>query len=393
MVTRIRFHAREWDMRTLRRRLTVLLPAILVALAPFAAASAQASGSSPAAGLPRACLRSFDPYKMPLSFLRMCKDGVYPVQRTIKLPGGGEAYVYDVAGVKTTEYFPPPGFNPLTASQARLAEYDYPARPGGGVALRTWLRAMRSVHPARPAPFLVTDTALETLRAPDLASRPADGPNATSSNWAGNMATSHTYTNVYGYWLEPGIYASQCSPTAESTWVGLGGWNTNTLAQDGTAYGEGGYGLGAHQAWYELISGSTNHFVPVPLYATVGGEFYSIIDRVSGGYHIYMENVYTGAPYATTASFSPFDGSTAEMIVEDPGGGYQSSGLYLSNFKSFEVEDAEASDDNGGAYHGLANWAHDDVIMKSPSDGATMAEATSAFNSGDSWYDDQLRCY
>jgi hypothetical protein len=140
----------------------------------------------------------------------------------------------------------------------------------------------------------------------------------------------------------------------------------------------------------------TNKIVPIPVTATPGGEFYSIVDRVSGGYHFYVENLYAGGSQPYTVSFSPYDGSTAEMIVEDFDGGsdgFKNSGPDLANFKSFEVEDAEASDNNGGSYAGLANWPHDDMIMESSLDHATMAYPGGAFNSGDSWYDYQTRCY
>ncbi len=151
--------------------------------------------------------------------------------------------------------------------------------------------------------------------------------------------------------------------------------------------------LGAHQAWYELISGSTDHFVGLPVTATAGGQFITEIDRVSGGYKIFVENGYTGAYKSVTVSFSPYDGSTAEFIVEDPEGGWSQGGPYLSNFRNFEVEDAEASTNGGSVFHGLAYWPHYDDVMISPADGATMAHAGSAFNSGDSWYDYQDRCY
>jgi hypothetical protein len=358
-----------------------------------------ASGSVPlqphAAAVPASCLRSYNPYAVATSFLRRCGDSVHPILKVKALPGGGKEYEYNVDGLATVNPVPPRGFNPLAASAAELAEYGYPARPSGGRALRDWIVLMRRARPLPPSRYLVTAKPPEVLRAHSRIAVPiVDNP-----IWAGNMATSHTYTNVYGYWLEPNIYSTQCtSPTiAESTWVGLGGYNTGILAQDGTAVGEGSGGVGPHEAWYELInSPNTDVFVPIPLYATPGGEFYSIIDRVSGGYHIYVENLYADGAKAYTVSFSHYDGSTAEMIVEDPFGGSSgspSSGHDLSNFKSFEVEDAEASDNNGSSYAGLASWPHDDDVMKSPNGNYTMAYAGSAFNSGDSWYDNQQRCY
>jgi hypothetical protein len=385
-----------------RKRLPVLITTTMAGLAGVCLLPAVASGSVPpgphAAKVPAACHRSYNPYKVAKSFLRRCGDGIYPVLKVKALPGGGKEYEYNVDGLATVIQVPPRGFKPLRASAAKLAEYGYPARPRGGVALRNWIVLMRRDRPLTPSPYLVTDNPLEALWAHARISVPTN----RNFTWAGNMATSNTYTNVYGYWLEPNIYSTQCtSPTiAESTWVGLGGWNQNLgiLAQDGTAYGEGNLGIGPHEAWYEIIDQNTgvNNLVPLGVSATPGGEFYSITDRVSGGYHFYVENLYAGGSMPASVSFSPYDGSTAEMIVEDPNGGSdgsKTSGPDLANFKNFEVEDAEASNNNGSSYAGLANWPHDDDIMISSGDHATMAYPGGAFNSGDSWYDYQTRCY
>jgi len=210
------------------------------------------------------------------------------------------------------------------------------------------------------------------------------------------MATSETYTNVYANWLEPSITEAECPANyqMESTWVGLGGFNTGTLVQAGTQYGESHFlaGLANHQAWYELISGTTNVFVPIPVTATVGGEMDVNIYRASAkGYDIYVENEYTGVYWGVDfVTFSPYDGSTAEFITEDPGGGAE-NGIYLIRFGTFEVEDAEASV-NDSTFQGLANWPHDNDVMVGPTTGDTMAYSGSAFNSGDSWYEYHEHC-
>jgi hypothetical protein len=53
----------------------------------------------------------------------------------------------------------------------------------------------------------------------------------TSPHWAGWLAEGHSdFNDVTANYVEPSISASSCtSNTAEGTWVGLGGWNTNDL--------------------------------------------------------------------------------------------------------------------------------------------------------------------
>jgi hypothetical protein len=304
-----------------------------------------------------------------------------------QLPGGGKAYIYNLDGLRSVIRIPPRGFDPLKAPTAKLVQNGYPPRPSGGQALRSWITMVQNAHFIAPPKYLVS------IRVPRIR-LPRAAPDVTTVYnpiWAGNMATQcstcKAYQDVYANWLEPSTNSTPCSPTARGVWAGLGGYHVGTLVQDGTSVGQVD-GLGDHQAWYELIGGTTNDLDPVNLYATVGGEFTAEVDHVSGGYYIFLKNDYTGASYSNTVSFSYFNGSTAEAIVEDPNGGV-GSGEYLRKFDSFEIEDAEASRD-GITYHGLADFDHDDMIMDY--NYSEMAHPGSAFNSGDSWYDYYDNC-
>ena len=60
------------------------------------------------------------------------------------------------------------------------------------------------------------------------------GSTTQSTNWSGYAATggSGAYTSVSGSWTEPTV---TCSQTAYSSfWVGLDGYNSNTVEQTGT---------------------------------------------------------------------------------------------------------------------------------------------------------------
>jgi hypothetical protein len=329
-----------------------------------------------------------------------CGENVAPLVAKRALPGGGTAYIYDVDGTKVRSPVPPAGFDPARASAAKLAEYDFPSRPAGGRALRTWLAAVRNTHRAPPPAHMVFwQPAAGRAARRGVTAGPAVTVNSNNI-WAGNMATSETYTNVYGYWIEPSTAEADCPADyqMEATWAGLGGWNTGTLVQAGTQYGMNqiyGPGISNHQAWYELVDNYTvEAFVPLPVTATVGAEMYVNIYRASAkGYNIYVVNESTGQAWGINfVTFSPYDGSTAEFIAEDPYGGVTGrSPVYLIRFGTFEVEDAEASV-NDSTFEGLASWPHDDDVMISPTTGNRMAYAGSAFNGGDSWYDYHQNC-
>lgn len=353
----------------------------LIALASLSAGYASnsiASTSNVSIAVPSACRQSYKAYAVSKSFLRACGDSIVPLRRVKELPGHGKAYIYDAGGFRAVTRIPPRGFEPKRASAGKLAQYGYPPRPSGGQALRSWTTMVQGTHFITPPKYLVTIPR---------------HVNTHSAIWAGNVSYQcsgcNTYQDVYANWLEPHTGTVSCNSTGRSVWAGLGGWNTQTLAQAGTAVGEGSAGAGDHQAWYELINPTTDRFVPVSgLYATVGGEFTAEVDRVSGGYYIFLKNDYTGdSNGGTTVTFQSYDGSHAEAIVEDPFGGV-ANGEYLRKFDQFEIEDAEASRD-GTHYHGLAWFDHLDVVMYYNQE---MAHPGSAFNSGDSWYDNFDHC-
>ena len=75
-----------------------------------------------------ACQRSFDPYKVPRSFLKKCGVKTIPLAAVKPLPGGGKAYIYYDHGQKTIFPVPPKGFNSCTATDKQLAEYGIPPR-------------------------------------------------------------------------------------------------------------------------------------------------------------------------------------------------------------------------------------------------------------------------
>lgn len=331
------------------------------------------------------CHRPFNAYAVPISFLSRCGDRIFRLKRVERLTGGGSEYIYNVAGVRTVITVAPKSFNPLKASARQLAKYHYPPKPSGGQALRTWISLVGKGHFVKPSSYLVGIYPSRTvLRA----------PNVYNPTWAGNMATQCTncaaYQNVYATWDEPHYDSTPCSnPVADGNWVGLGGWNTTTLAQDGTAVGVENAGIGNHQAWYELIVNNSGPAVPIKgLYATDGQQFTAETDRIQGGYDFFLKNDYTGAKWSAFVSFSPYDGSTAEMITEDPNNGV-GNGWRLEEFDPFTVVDAEATRD-GTTYRGIANFDHDDMIMRYNSD--TLAHAGSANSAGNSWTDNWDNC-
>lgn len=108
---------------------------------------------------------------------------------------------------------------------------------------------------------------------------------------------------------------SRCHPNSLTIWAGLGGYQSASLAQDGTA--ENTPAIADNQAWWEL---TPKGMVPVPLYATVGSAFTANVTYLGGAkFAFFMENDRTGAAWSQSeTSRDKADLTTAESIAERP---------------------------------------------------------------------------
>jgi Peptidase A4 family len=239
-----------------------------------------------------------------MSLLERCGLSAYPVETVPGSHGGGRAYGYDVAGVRVTYNVPPPSFDPLTAPGPLLAYYGIPAPPAGKQARAAWVAAMAKLHFVKPPPYLVVLPARASSSTPDY-----------SDHWAGYVAYGGTFTKMSATWAQPALAPSRCHPNSLTLWAGIGGYQSGSLAQDGTA--ENTPAIANNQAWWEL---TPRGMVPVPLYATVGAPFTANVTYLgSNKFSFFMENDRTGAAWShTETSTERTDLTTAESIAERP---------------------------------------------------------------------------
>jgi hypothetical protein len=315
----------------------VLIPltvAFTVAATSTAAASAGKAQAPAASGPP--CNSSFDPYKYTQAQVQACGYSTYSMLAGSDLAGGGSSVEYNIKGATVKELIPPAGFQPETATAAQLDEYGFPPRPSDPAQLAQWQKEMSLWKGAAPpAPFL---TETHTQVTADTVTHPI---------WAGYAVTAEpgsisAFSHVEGWYIEPQMGPSRCSSTAEVSWAGLGGYydpyNGGWLAQNGTGWGVPG--LGAHQAWWEIVP--TNDIIPVPNYfGTAGAEFDASVRVVSGGFRFWFLNYATGV---STAFNRPFTGATnslsAEVVIERPS--INGTPSNLANFQTFSVFQSEA---------------------------------------------------
>lgn len=279
-----------------KRRLLLLMALGALPLAGILSTVPVGAGSPPETFN---CHASYDVYKVSAAMRHACGIRTFPLQSAKALAGGGSEFIYNVDGIKTVRRIPPVGFNPLKADDSTLAKYMLPSRPTDPAALADWTAMMSNLKLVPAEPFL------------------AESPskNANPPSWAGQLGTSCSpnCTFAEGQWDEESI-GSSCSNSAVSNWAGLGGYGTQTLGQDGTAYGEAG--VGNHQAWWEVLPAGASPIGGV--YGYPGWRFTAETKWVGNGFYFYVYDSRYGDAWNGTAYTTRFDGTHADFVVERP---------------------------------------------------------------------------
>ena len=160
---------------------------------------------------------------------------------------------------------------------------------------------------------------------------------ATSTNWAGYVSATGTYTSVQATWTQPNLTGSTTSSVAY--WVGLDGWTgtgANTVEQIGTQT-DNNSGVYKHSAWSELFPSGSEWWSPeaYPIFAgdsitasvtyvTTGGGYFelALADTTQGWSYteykplIAVEIAEIGVSSGGNTLTAPFR-NTIEVIVED----------------------------------------------------------------------------
>jgi hypothetical protein len=149
-------------------------------------------------------------------------------------------------------------------------------------------------------------------------STPASTGNPTISlNWSGYVATSSKpFTSVHSTFVQPAISCPGVANQWTSNWVGLDGYNDQTVEQDGTdAHCTGtNHTTPSYQAWYEMFpANSVNVFNVNP-----GDIIDSSVTYASGLFTLTVADLTTGKSATTSAACTTCVRSSAEWIIERP---------------------------------------------------------------------------
>ena len=176
-------------------------------------------------------------------------------------------------------------------------------------------------HPFKKAPAPKTSRSKEDVTAPKKANE------MYSNNWAGYVVTSATgtVTDVKGSWIVPTVQTN--APNQYSAnWIGIDGYNSNTVEQIGTDSDTDSNGIPTYYAWYE--------FYPKPCYKlpfTIrpGDTITAEVSYSNGRIILQLTDVNTKKSISITQNGTGCNRSCAEWIVEAP---WYNGVLPLANF-------------------------------------------------------------
>jgi Peptidase A4 family len=196
-----------------------------------------------------------------------------------------------------------------------------------------------------------------------------------STNWSGYADTGSSYSAVSAKWTEPSATCSSRTTQLAAFWVGIDGYSSSSVEQDGTII-ECYLGTAYQYTWWEMYP--TNAIQVVGQTAAAGDAITSTVTKSGTSYKLTVTDAtHTADSFTTTQTCSSCANTSAEWIAEAPSG---SSGVYpLADFKSWTASSASATE---GSTSGTISSFTDDEITMIDSSGATKALPSALNSSG-----------
>ncbi|MDP9224671.1 MAG: G1 family endopeptidase [Actinomycetota bacterium] len=178
-----------------------------------------------------------------------------------------------------------------------------------------------------------------------------------STNWSGysSFSGSGTFTDVKGSWTQP--TATCTNKTAYSSfWVGLDGYNSNSVEQLGTD-ADCSHGRPVYYAWWEIYPNPSNS---ISGFTVTPGVTYTGEVKYNGGGSFTLSISGGGQSFSTTQTLNNPSLSSAEWIAEAPSMCAGSCRvLPLTNFGTVNFSGSSA---NSQAINNSA-WSYDPLTM------------------------------
>jgi hypothetical protein len=204
--------------------------------------------------------------------------------------------------------------------------------------------------------------------------KPKGLTNAQSTNWAGYADTGSSFSKVSASWTEPSATCSGGAEQLAAFWVGIDGYSSDSVEQDGTII-ECYQSVEYQYTWWEMYP--TNDIQVVGDTLAAGDAITSTVTRSGTSYTLAVtDSTHAADSFTETETCSSCANSSAEWIAEAPSSG---SSIYpLADFKSWTASSASVTE---GSTSGVISSFTDDEITMIDSSKKVKAEPSS-LNSG-----------
>jgi hypothetical protein len=197
-----------------------------------------------------------------------------------------------------------------------------------------------------------------------------------STNWSGYADTGSGFSQVTGSWTEPtGVSSGRRTTSLAAFWVGIDGYSSDTVEQDGTLI-ESYRGTVYYYDWWEIYP---ENDVQVVANVSPGDKITSTVTRSGDSYTLSVtDSTHPADSFSTTQTYSGAADSSAEWIAEAPSG---SSGVYpLTDFGTWT--DSGSAVTEGSTSGVISSFSYDEITMVNGDTGAVEAQPGSLNSSG-----------
>jgi hypothetical protein len=196
-----------------------------------------------------------------------------------------------------------------------------------------------------------------------------------STNWSGYADTGSSFSKATGSWSEPSASCSGRTTSLAAFWVGIDGYSSNSVEQDGTLI-ECYRGTAFQYTWWEMYP--TNDIQVVGESLAAGDRITASVVRSGSNYTLAVtDSTHSANSFSTTQSCSGCANSSAEWIAEAPS---SSSGVEpLSHFSTFTDTGSTVTE---GSTSGVISSFTDDEITMIDNSGAVKAQPSALNSSG-----------
>jgi Peptidase A4 family len=199
-----------------------------------------------------------------------------------------------------------------------------------------------------------------------------------STNWAGYADTGSSFSKVTAKWTEPSATCSSRTEQLAAFWVGIDGYSSDSVEQDGTLI-ECYEGTAYQYTWWEMYP--TNDIQVVGETLAAGDAITSTVTRTGTSYTLTVtDSTHSANSFTETENCSSCDNTSVEWIAEAPSG---SSTIYpLADFGSWTASGASVTE---GSTSGVISSFTDDEITMVDSSSRVKAQPGSLNSSGNSF--------